>query len=144
MIGYVRELANAAWRLRPGFFIIAQNAEALLDDAAYRSSIDAVGKESLLHGISATAARNTFEDIGWSARLLRKLQRDGKPVFVVEYLLDARQMARTAHELMERRMIPTFQTRALDGQDPTAPIVLNTEIGTPERTRKECPPGSSW
>lgn len=144
MVAHIRELAMTAWALKPGFFIIAQNAETLLDDPVYRSAIDGVGKESLLHGLSATAKRNTHDEIGWSSRMLRILQHEGKPIFVVEYLLDRHHIDATARELRAHGMVPTFQTRALDGHDPTAPVVLNAEIGTPERTQKECPPGTSW
>ncbi len=144
MIAFVRELAETAWQTKPGFFIIPQNAEALLAEQSYRSFVDGLGKESLLHGASATARRNSRIDIDWSMRLLKKLLGDGKPVFAVEYLLDNQHIDQTARELRGRSIVPTFQTRALDGKDPTAPVVLKIEVGTPERTVSQCPPGSSW
>jgi cysteinyl-tRNA synthetase, unknown class len=144
MVAFVRELAETAWRAKPGFFIIPQNSESLLEDQTYRSFVDALGKESLLYGVSATARRNSPADISWSMGLIRKLQGDGKPVFAVEYLIDHEHINDTARELRRRRIIPTFQTRALDGKDPTAPVVLKSEVGTPERTALACPPGSSW
>jgi cysteinyl-tRNA synthetase, unknown class len=144
MIVYVRELAETAWRIKPGFFIVPQNAEDLLSDQKYRSFVDALGKESLLHGAAATARRNARSDIDWSLEQMNKLRGEGKPVFVVEYLLNSQHIDVTARELRGRSLVPTFQTRALDGKDPTEPIVLKTEVGTPERTTKECPPGSSW
>jgi cysteinyl-tRNA synthetase len=144
MIEHVADLAAAARRLKPGFLVIPQNAETLLDDAGYRLVIDGLGKESLLHGGSETGKRNPNAGIRWSAGLLRQLQNDGKPVFVVEYLINARQIDRTAVELRQRHIVPAFETRALDGQDPTKPVDLKTEVGTPERTTKQCPPGTSW
>lgn len=144
MIGFVADLAATARRLKPGFLVIPQNAEALLDDAGYRSTIDGLGKESLLHGGVETGKRNSTDDIKWSTHLLRKLQGEGKPVFIVEYLINAAQIDRTNLELRSRNFVPAFETRALDGQDPTKPIDLKTETGTPERTAKECPPGTSW
>jgi cysteinyl-tRNA synthetase, unknown class len=144
MVAHVAELAAAARRVKPGFLVIPQNAETLLDDAYYRMVIDGLGKESLLHGGSETGKRNPDADIKWSAGLLRHLQNDGKPVFVVEYLLNAPQIDRAAAELRHRRIVPTFETRALDGQDPTTPVDLKVEVGTPERTTKQCPPGTSW
>ncbi len=144
MIAFVRELAETAWRQKPGFFIIPQNAEALLEFPSYRSFVDALGKESLLHGVLATARRNSRADIDWSMQLIKQLQGDGKPVFVVEYLLDHQHIDMTARELRGRKIVPTFQTRALDGKDPTKPVVLKSEVGTPERTTAACPPGSSW
>lgn len=144
MVAFVEDLARTAWRWKPGFLIVPQNAEALLDEPRYRAAIDGVAKESLLHGIAATAVRNADHDIEWSASRLEKLRQDGKPVFLVEYLLDADHMNVTAREARSYGFIPTFQTRALDGKDPTAPVALETEIGTPERTAKDCPPGTSW
>ncbi len=144
MIDHVAELAATARRLKPGFLVIPQNAEALLPVARYRLVIDGLGKESLLHGASETGRRNTPADIRWSLGMLSHLLNEGKPVFAVEYLIDAGQIDVTARELRRKRLVPAFETRALDGQDPTKPVDLNTEIGTPERTTKQCPPGTSW
>lgn len=144
MITHVAELAATARRLKPGFLIIPQNAEALLSDSRYRVVIDGIGKESLLYGGHETGRPNPARDVALSARQLRQLQGDGKPVFAVEYLTTSEQIAVAASQLRSRRMIPTFQTRALDGGDPTASIDLKVEVGTPERTTKECPPGTSW
>jgi cysteinyl-tRNA synthetase, unknown class len=144
MIAFIEELAATAWRLKPGFFIVPQNAEALLDDPRYRAAIDAVAKESLFHGLEATAARNKPHDIAWSSGLLHKLRREGKPVFVVEYLLTREHISLSEREIRAHGFLPTFQTRALDGKDPTLPVELTSEVGTPERTNKACPPGSSW
>ncbi len=144
MIDHVARLAATARRMKPGFFVIPQNAEALLDAEDYRSVIDGLGKESLLHGASETGVRNTDADIAWSLGMLKYLRDEGKPVFAVEYLMDSAHIDRTAVELRRRGFVPGFETRALDGKDPTAPIDLTQEIGTPERTTKECPPGTSW
>lgn len=144
MITHVAQLAESARRMKPGFLVIPQNAEALLSDERYRVMIDGLGKESLLNGAVETGQRNSARDIRWSASLLNLLVRDGKPVLAVEYLTEKQQMAAAAHELRSMGLVPTFQTRALDGGDPTAPINLAAEIGTPERTTKECPPGTSW
>lgn len=144
MIDHVRELALTAWRAKPGFFVIPQNAEALLADDRYRGFIDGLGKESLLHGGIETGKRNEEKDIRWSSALLNMLRAEGKPVFTVEYLVDAAQIDRTDIELRRRGYVPAFEPRALDGADPTAPVELQKEVGTPERTTKECPPGTSW
>jgi cysteinyl-tRNA synthetase, unknown class len=144
MIANVAELAAAARRIKPGFLIIPQNAETLLDNANYRMVIDGLGKESLLHGEKETGKRNAAAGIRWSMGLLRQLLDDGKPVFAVEYLLNAAQIDDTAIELRRRGIVPAFETRALDGKDPTLPVDLKVEVGTPERTTKQCPPGTSW
>ena len=46
-------------QLKPGFLVIAQNAEGLLSDRAYRSVIDGLGKEDLLYGGRASSQRST-------------------------------------------------------------------------------------
>ncbi len=144
MIEHVAELASTARSVKPGFLVIPQNAESLLNDSDYRLVIDGLGKESLLHGATETAKRNSPADIAYSTQLLEQLQQDGKPVFAVEYLVNAKHINQTALELRQRGIVPAFETRALDGQDPTQPVNLRTEVGTPERTTKECPPGTSW
>lgn len=144
MIAYVAELAATARRLKPGFLIIPQNAEALLSDPQYRDVIDGLGKESLLHGSVATGVRNKPSDIRSSLGALSRLIGDGKPVFAVEYLTDTWQMASVAYEMRRLHLVPTVQPRALDGADPASHIELASEIGTPERTAKDCPPGTFW
>ena len=144
MIDHVAELAQTARRLKPGFFVIPQNGETLLAAADYVRVIDGLGKESLLHGASHTGKRNAEADIQWSARMLKRLGNEGKPVFTVEYLVDPAHIDATDIELRQRGFVPAFEPRALDGTNPTVPIVLDKEIGTPERTTKECPPGTSW
>lgn len=144
MIQYVFELSATARRVRPGFLIVPQNAELLLSDEQYRGIIDGLGKESLLYGSHETGRPNSTAQVRKSARLLELLVRDAKPVFAVEYLTTSDQIVEAATQLRNRHFIPTFQTRALDGDDPTIPVDLSVETGTPERTTKECPPGSSW
>ena len=50
---------DRARKLKPGFIVIAQNAEDLLDEQRYRDVIDGLGKEDLLYGQHGTNARNT-------------------------------------------------------------------------------------
>lgn len=144
MIQHVLQLAETGRRMKPGFFVIPQNGEDLLSDPRYRTAIDALGKESLLYGISETGARNSDDGIMWSTTMLNLLLGEGKPVFAVEYLTKADQIAATTAELRARGIVPTIQTRALDGGDPLHPLDLTAEIGTPERTARACPPGTSW
>lgn len=145
MVAFVAELAAAARALKPGFLIIAQNAEDLLDVRAYRRAIDAIAKESLLYsGSGGTGTRNRPEDIAWSKGRLALLLADRKPVFDVEYLTRIADIDQARHELIQGGFVPTFPTRSLDGDEPTLPRDIATEIGTPERTKSVCPPGTSW
>ena len=86
MIGFVRRISDHAKRTNPEFRVIMQNAEALLDDASLRSSLDGVAKEELVYGVDAPEKRNKADDIEWSRGQLDKMHRDGKLVLVVEYL----------------------------------------------------------
>ena len=139
MIDFVIELAKQARRLKPGFVVIVQNAEDLLNDRRYRHAIDGLGKEDLLYGQEATGERNPLFLIWRSAALIRKLQWEFKPVFAVEYLTTKKAITNAALEMRARGLIPTFAHRDLDGSDPTKPHPVSQEIyGTPEWIAREC------
>ena len=144
MIDFVAELAATARRLKPGFIIIAQNAEDLLDDRRYRRTVDAVAKEELFYSKTDTGGRNKPEDVAASLRHLKWLSWQWKPSFPVEYLLKAGDIATTDKEARGLGLVPVFPTRALDGGDPTAPVALKEQIGTPEFIKDKCPEGTSW
>jgi cysteinyl-tRNA synthetase len=120
MIDLVRALADEARRRQPGFLIIAQNGEDLLRDKRYRDTIDAIAKESLLSGLSAPGVRNTRQQINWSLERLKLMQRDGKPVFTVEYPAASGAGSRLAAEHRALRFVPQIAPRALDGSVATA------------------------
>ena len=144
MVSFVAELSETARRLNPEFIVIAQNAEDLLTERDYRRAIDGIAKESLLYGASATGQRNSAKDIAWSKSRLKLLAHDRKGVFNVEYLVKYPQIVTVRRELNALGFVPTFPTRSLDGDEPTLPRDIATEVGTPERTQAACPPGSSW
>ncbi len=139
MIAFVRELAETARKARPGFLVIAQNAESLLADPDYRETIDAIAKEDLLFGVDGTGRRNSQQMINWSLHHLNLLHRENKPVFVVEYLRKADQIASVASELEDLGYRATFEPRALDGTDPLTVPAKDDESGTPEHRAKRCP-----
>lgn len=144
MIDFVAMLAAEARRIKPGFIVIAQNAEDLLDDRSYRRTIDAVAKEELFYSRSATGARNSAEDIASIMGNLDYMRWQWKPVFPVEYLQDATVIAAAKSEARARGLVPVFPPRALDGTEPTAPVVLEQEVGTPEFIKDKCPEGTAW
>ena len=144
MIDFVSVLAAEARRLRPGFIVIAQNAEDLLEERRYRRSIDAVAKEELFYSRASTGERNAADDIATSLGHLSRLRWQWKPVFPVEYLLSESDIAAARAEAKFRGLVPTFPTRALDGGDPTAPVALEKEAGTPEFIKEKCPAGTAW
>lgn len=140
MIRFVRDLSAVAKARQPDFKVIVQNAEELLDDPAYRRAIDAVAKEDLVHGLKGTAVRNAAGEIATARKSLRRLQRDGKPAFVIEYLTHSNQIAATRAELARDRFTAVFPTRGLDGQDPVADAgrTLAGQQGTPEYGAATC------
>jgi cysteinyl-tRNA synthetase, unknown class len=144
MIKYMEELSAQAKSWKPGFFIVPQNAEDLLVERRYRRVVDALGKEELLHSGSETGARNPAESIRSAMSDINHLLWSYKPVFAVEYVLTKDAIAKSEAELRSLGIVPTVQTRGLDGNDPTAPVALDKAIGTPERTAAECPKGTAW
>ena len=145
MIDFVTELSRIARSIKPGFMVIAQNAEDLLSERRYRRVIDGLGKEDLLHGHNGTGERNPAKDIQWSRELMAKLQADYKPVFAVEYLVTRESIAETRAELEKLGLVPTFQHRSLDGSDPTRPrLRTDAEYGSPEWIAKNCTKENSW
>ena len=101
MAAFVRRISAYAKAKRPGFHIIMQNAEPLLERAELRAAIDAVAKEELLFGLDRPEQPNAADDIAWSRKLLDLARRDGKPIFVVEYL-DAQARRTEATETIHR------------------------------------------
>jgi cysteinyl-tRNA synthetase, unknown class len=144
MIDFVAGLAATARALKPGFIVIAQNAEDLLEDRRYRRMIDAIAKEELYYSRSGTGARNTDADITKALGHLRQLHWQWKPIFPVEYLLTVEDISATNREARRAGFVPVFPTRALDGGEPTAAVALEKEAGTPEFIKSKCPEGTSW
>jgi cysteinyl-tRNA synthetase, unknown class len=147
MKSLVAEIKRTGTQLKPGFQVIAQNAEDLLMDRDYRPTIDGLGKEDLLYGSKGTAKRNERPDIHWSLERLNKLRSDWKPVFVVEYPLTSEMRETARAELIGLGMVPTFQHRSLDGSDPTDPTVVRkagSNVGTPEYVAEFCKDKPWW
>ena len=63
MVAFVTALAAHGRALKPGLLIVPQNAEELLDDAAYRALIDGIAKEDLLFGDGRSKHPNPQEVI---------------------------------------------------------------------------------
>jgi cysteinyl-tRNA synthetase len=89
MVRFVRQLSAYTKARKPGFAVIMQNAEHLLQRADLRTAIDAVAKEELIFGIDAPERQNGRDDFEDARKLLDIAKNDGKPVFVVEYLGNA-------------------------------------------------------
>lgn len=124
--------------------MLPQNADDLLQERGYRAVIDGLGREDLLYGAHQTGKRNPAREIRAAQARLERLLWEWKPVLAVEYLQTRSEIDKTGEELASRGMVATFQPRALDGTDPTAPIDLSRDIGTAEYTRANCPKGKAW
>lgn len=142
MVELVVELAAAARRMKRGFRVIAQNAEKLVSDPRYRTTIDGLAKEDLLYGVGGTGKRNAKTLIDWSISQLKLLKNEGKVVLAAEYLRSAEQIASARAELKSLGIASVFPPRELDGSDPLVPPpVGSTEAdryGTPEYSAKNC------
>lgn len=145
MIRFVTEIAEAGRRLKPGFLVVAQNAEDLLDVPAYRDVIDGLGKEDLLYGHKATNTRNPEAEIRGSLRPIRQLQSDRKPVFAVEYVTEPDLVTDTRVELVRYGMVPAHAHRSLDGGSPIGQRPSSgIKYGTPEWIAEQCKDKPHW
>lgn len=144
MIQFIKDLSQTAKKLRPGFFVLPQNADDLLTEPDYRAAIDGLGREDMLFGGDETGKRNPVSGIRQAQSRLDLLLWEWKPVFAVEYLQTQPEIDRARKEMLGRGLVPTFQPRGLDGTDPTAPVDLAAGIGTAEFIRSNCSKGKAW
>lgn len=101
MVRFVVDLTRYAKSKAPGFLVVMQNAENLLEHEALRMSIDAIAKEELLYGLSGSQRKNAKGEIAEARKLLDRAKSAGKPVFVVEYLDDPAKIAEAARHTDE-------------------------------------------
>ena len=101
MRDFVIKLTSYMRAKKPDVAILVQNAEELLDNKPYVEAIDGIAKEDLLFGISHKEERNKKDDVDWSAKLLKDAQKDGKRIFVIEYLTRATYIAEAKKKLDE-------------------------------------------
>jgi cysteinyl-tRNA synthetase, unknown class len=86
MAAFVAAIAAYSRQRQPGFIVVGQNAEELLDNSTYADAIDAVGKEDLFFGLNGDGMLNAKTELRASLTPLQRFQTSGKPVFLVEYL----------------------------------------------------------
>jgi cysteinyl-tRNA synthetase, unknown class len=114
MIKLIKEVAAAARAKKSDFAIMVQNAEELLTDPGYVSTIDAIAKEDLFHGINHNGKRNSSGDVSHSVKDLKRAQAAGKTIFVIEYLKgDNAEKVRS--EIRAQGFVPFFGPRNLAG-----------------------------
>jgi cysteinyl-tRNA synthetase len=114
MIAFVRKLAERARSQRPGFLIVPQNGEDLLQSADYRAVIDGIGKESLLFGEEGREAPNPDALIARKSAHLQLLGAELKTILAVEYLDDPAKISTARQKLEQLGFVPHFASRDLD------------------------------
>ncbi len=99
MVAFVCRLSSYAKSKKTGFVVIMQNAETLLDRRELREAIDASAKEELIYGVDGPEKANSRDEYEFSHERLELMRRDGKPVFVVEYLNNKAKIADAAEKI---------------------------------------------
>ncbi len=113
MLNQIESIARRGRARNPQFLVVPNNAEDLLTDARYVATIDAVVKESLLYGVPRLGRRNTNEMVSWSVSRLKRAQRAGRPILVIEYLDSPAARTEVANRISELGMLVTFGQRDL-------------------------------
>jgi cysteinyl-tRNA synthetase len=111
MVALVQRLATYARERLPGFLVVMQNAEPLLERPELRRIIDASAKEELLFGLDKPEKPNDRDEIDWSRERLDLMRRDGKPVLLVEYLEDRAKITKAAEEARRLGYVLYVSTR---------------------------------
>ncbi len=99
MVALVEKVADVARRRHPGFLLIPQNAEHIIENERYLNVIDALNKESLLTGLNGKDVPNREIDIDWSLSRLQVAQDAGIRMLATEYLSDPTLRQRTEEQL---------------------------------------------
>jgi cysteinyl-tRNA synthetase, unknown class len=127
MFAFVKKIAERGRAARPGFIVLPQNGDEMLDDADYRAVIDGIGKESLLYGEETEKKPNAVAAVAARVARLKKLTSEGKTVLAVEYLDDPADIAKARAGLTANCFVPHFAERSLEAlrvgdlPDPTKP-----------------------
>jgi len=95
MIEFVKKMTAYIRARKPDAVVLAQDAEELLEHKDYVDAIDGVAKEDLMFGIGHVERTNTQGDIDHSTGLLEEARAAGKKIFVIEYLANRANIART-------------------------------------------------
>lgn len=94
MVDLVARLSQWAKARRPGFLVLPQNGEALLQDDRYLAAIDGLGKEDMLYGDNGNDVANDPARIERAERHIARARAAGLPVLAIEY---ARQRENIEH-----------------------------------------------
>ena len=96
------------------FYVIAQNAEELLDEPRYQAAIDGIAKEDLLFGIEADEIANAAPEVAYSSGQLAKAKAARKLVLVVEYARNPELVGAARKQIDDLGFVPFFAPRSLE------------------------------
>ncbi len=106
----IAQLGLHARALNPGFIIVLRNASAMSAHQSVMRTIDGVAEDNLLFGLDGPGRRNSRTDIGAALHDLNRARKNGRVVFVTEYLSQSNGAARRriAEELGARGFVPVL------------------------------------
>ncbi len=113
MADFVIRLSRYIHAKQPNAAIMLQNAEELLTDKTFVGAIDAIAKEDLMYGISHVEQLNKRDDIDWSTDLLEGARKQGKRIFVVEYLKKRKNIAKARSNAQSHDYVFYYGPRGL-------------------------------
>lgn len=114
MVEFVRDLAIYARAVKPGFLIVPQNAEGLLEIPEYMETIDGIAKESLFFLPGKEGKRPPPEEFEYSKGVLAQAVDAGKFVLTVDYVSEASHIAEVYASGRMSGFVPYVTVRALD------------------------------
>ena len=114
MVAFVGKLADYARAKKPGFLIIPQNGESLLQRPEYRKTISAIAKEDLYFGLDDDEHHNAAGEVRECLDYLALAKANGIPVMVVEYLESEPKIATARRDLAALGYAGYFGPRDLD------------------------------
>ena len=113
MVAFVARLAAHVRKQDPAFLVIMQNAEELARHKPLIEAIDAVAKEDLFYGADHGQKLNADAAIKAALWHLKVFKDAGKPVLVVDYVVDASAKADLKRRVQEQGFIPYIGPRDL-------------------------------
>lgn len=139
MVDFLLLIRSTARKINPAAVIVQQNAYALLDtDARLRDAIDALGVEDTWYSGKANAKwasrfagdipnRETGDD-STASRLVQyqKFIALGKPVFTIDYCVNAANAARVYREAGAHHLVPLVTRVSLDHMTETPPPAIHS------------------
>ncbi len=113
MRAFVEKISRYAKGRHPGFLILPQNAESLLTAARYREAVDGIVKEDLYYGMTRDGAKNSPVATADSRAYLELSLAAGKPVFTIDYVRRASQVAEVYEASRRDGFVPYASRRDL-------------------------------